>query len=245
MWLQIEDKKKMTALDVACRHGSDDDLAFLLIQATDTERLTSRHTLSHLCKSKEEKYAVFKEILAKIKRDSTAEKNYLDVIVKKHLILHTAAEHNHLKIVESLYRDYDVDRDLKDSKNGNLVIHLAAKQNSVELFNLLSVYNAVAFKTNSNLDNALHIAAQYNCARFIRRFLEYERFLASKAESESYIPCMCRCDYLCTCDASYVTSVDQLNKKDYNPLMMAIASRNHKCVEEIVNSYEYADARLG
>jgi ankyrin repeat protein len=67
--------------------------------------------------------------------------------------------------------------------------------------------------------------------------LEYEKNLLDKVENDAYIPCMCRCD-ICTCDTSSTSSpsqlVDQLNKKNYDPLMMAIASRNHKCVEELI-----------
>lgn len=154
-----------------------------------------------------------------------------------------AAEHNHLKIVEALFRDYEVDPDLKDTKSDNLIIHLAAKQNSVDLFNLLVRYNAVSFKTNNNLDNALHIASQNNCSRFIRRLLEYEKILSDKAENEAYIPCMCRCDYLCSCDAT-TSSIEQLNKKDYTPIMMAIASRNHKCVEELILTSEAQNRKV-
>ena len=176
IYFKIEDTKKMTPLDVACRHGSGDDVAFLLVQATDVERLTNRQTLIYLCKSKEEKYAVFKEIMEKIRRESTSEKKYLDTIVKKPLTLHTAAEHNHLKIVESFFRDYEADQDLKDAKTGNLTIHLAAKQNSIELLNLLISYNEASFKTNNNLDNALHIAAQNNCSRFIRYCFNFFTF---------------------------------------------------------------------
>ena len=234
----------MTPLDVACRHGSDDELAFLLVQVTDIERLTNRQTLIYLCKSKEEKYGVFKVIMEKIKRESTSDKKYLDIITKKPLILHTAAEHNHLKIVESLFRDYEVDQDLKDNKTGNLIIHLAAKQNSIDLFNLLVNYNAVSFKTNSNLDNALHIASQNNCSRFIRCLLEYEKMLEEKSENDAYIPCMCRCDVICTCETSNTSSIEQLNKKNYDPLMMAIASRNHKCVEELILASEAYNRKI-
>ena len=45
-------------------------------------------------------------------------------------ILHLAVENNHLNIVELLFRDYNLQRDLKDSLNGNLPIHLAAKVNN-------------------------------------------------------------------------------------------------------------------
>jgi len=87
-------------------------------------------------------------------------------------------------------------RDLRDGFNGNLPIHLAAKNGSCEMFYLLQKYDACSFKANNNLENALHIAAQHNRSKFIFEFLKYEKCLIDQSNginssngTTGFMPC--------------------------------------------------------
>ena len=245
-YFKIEDRKKLTPLEIACIKSVSDDIANLLIDATDVEKLSNRLTIHLICKNKEDKFFLAKKILEKVKTESKQEKNYLAALLKKEdpnkkTILHVATEYKQLKIVESLFRDYNADKDVRDGKNGNYLIHLAAKQASTDLMHILEKYDAVSFKQNFNLENALHVAAQNNASRFLRRLLDYEKTLVNKIDNENFITCICKCEF-CECD--YVPQCVQLDKKKYTPLMSALAALNHKCVEEIISVNENVDVDM-
>ena len=77
---------------------------------------------------------------------------------------------------------------------GNYLIHTAAKNGSIKLLELLEKYDAISFRTNSNKENALHIAAEYNSSLFIRDFLKFEYELLTDPGSDRFMKCMCVCD---------------------------------------------------
>ena len=59
-------------------------------------------------------------------------------------------------------------------------VHLAARQGSPDLLNLLIKYNAFSVKRNKFHENALHIAAANNKFEFIKVFLAYEATYVEK-----------------------------------------------------------------
>jgi hypothetical protein len=78
-------------------------------------------------------------------------------------------------------------RELRDGQRGNLPIHVCAKSGSLAMFKVLRRYDAVSFRPNNQLENALHIAAQHNKASFITRFLEFEQMLMDKNNFEDEV----------------------------------------------------------
>ncbi len=112
-------------------------------------------------------------MLAKLRAASTSEKNYLEQALRsedntRHNLLHITVKNNHLKIVDMLFCEFNVDKDSKESKHGNYPIHSAAKNGSVPLLKILQKYDAVSFKSNGDCKNALHIAAETNSFNFIK-----------------------------------------------------------------------------
>ena len=75
--MKIEDRKKLTPLEIACIKSGNDDIACLLIDATDVERLTNRLTIHLICKNKDDKFFLVNKILEKIKNESKPENNQL------------------------------------------------------------------------------------------------------------------------------------------------------------------------
>ena len=240
----------MTPLHLACKYGYD-EVAELLIDKIDAERLINpTHTIDfnktlplHLaCEHKNEKYFIVRKILDKLKA-TPSKLNLLEVALKKEdssrqTILLIAIENNHLNIVESLFRDYNVNREQRNGHNGNYAIHYVAKSGSLEMFNLLQKYNAVSFRTNNNKENALHIAAHHNKHRFITEFLKYEALLMHNQEEKTSIPmpCMCLCD-----EEEFMPSNKQKDSKHYTPLFKAIAAGNQKCVEVLLTNEKNVD----
>lgn len=237
---------------MACKFGNE-DVAVLLIEKIDAEKLyqlcinETPVNLSpvHLtCRNKNEKFLIVKTILDKLKKEGEkSNKNYLEQLSKKEdlnrqTILHISIENNHLKTVDLLLREYNFNREQSDSQTGNLPIHIAAKNGSIDMLNLLIKYDAVSFKSNNNHENALHIAALNNRHRFIHEFLKYEKSLithrkdcATKIDS-NYMPCICYCDSVDL--KNHILCIRQRDKHFYTPLMRAIASDNQKCVDELI-----------
>jgi ankyrin repeat protein len=258
---QLEDKKGMTALHLACKHGHD-ELALLLIDKTDAEKLCSKSAetlpLHVAARNKNEKYELVKRMLEKIRKASAEESRskLLSVALRKEdtgrqPLLHIAVENGHINIVELLLRDYGVDKEQRDSKHGNLPIHVAARTGSVEMLQVLQKHDAFSFKQNNNMETALHVAAANNRIRFIRKFMRHEKHLMRRAreqeddyeheyvggagagdEDEHSLVCMCRCDI----GVDHVPSVLVCNKQMYTPLMSAVAAGNQRCVEELLQA---------
>lgn len=256
----------MTPVQIACKYGCE-EVAELLINEMNYNKLIDLilsnnecHLLPlHLvCKLKEEKISIVRNYLVRIKQKLIADdpdkyNQTIENILKKQdenkqTILHISIEKCHFQIIELLLKDYNVSnclKDLKEGNNGDLPIHFVAKMGSVEIFYLLQKYDSVSFKTNNNLENALHIASLYNRDRFINEFLKYEIHLISQNSQLStptsanctnhFVKCAC----ICRLDLSdHVPAIRDKDIKSYTPLISAIASSNQKCVKELIeNSY--------
>ena len=116
---------------MACKYGYD-EVAEALIDKIEPEKLVNpTHVLDfhktlplHLaCQNKNEKHFIVKKILNKL-RDASTKANLLELALKKEdtsrqTILLIAVENNHLNIVESLLKDYNVNKEQKNGHNGN------------------------------------------------------------------------------------------------------------------------------
>lgn len=231
----------------ACKLGNE-DVAELLIDKMDGNLLInlmmSDASPLHLAtKNKTEKYVTAKKLLEKVYEECSKKvsgRDLFDKILKREdqnrqTVLHLAVENNHLNIVEILFRDYNIAKDLKDGLNGNLPIHLAAKNGSCEMFYLLQKYDAVSFKPNNNLENALHIAAFHNRSKFIREFLKYEKYLLENKDSEDskFMQCICVCELD---KDQYIPCIRAKDSKQNTPLLTALAALNQRCVEELMEN---------
>lgn len=99
-----------------------------------------------ICENKSEKFLLFKAYIEKIKSEKQLDRCLKKENDSQQTILHISIENNHLNIVELLFRGLNMSKDLRDGLNGNLPIHSAAKNGSIEMFNLLHKYDAVSFK---------------------------------------------------------------------------------------------------
>lgn len=217
----------MTALQMACSLANDnDEIIRLLIDKTSAEKICcfKVHNTSPvhlLCKNKEEKLELVRSMLDKLKAESTPEKNYIKYILKKEdtaksTIAHLAIGNNHCKILELLFKQFNLNRDIREGKMGNYLVHSAARNGSVKMLRLLQQFDAVLFGVNSNRDNALHVAAEYDSSQFIREFLWLEKEPIFNMQK--------------------VQPVQMTNKDQFTPLMTALAFSNQKCVEELISS---------
>ncbi len=238
MQTKIEDKKSLTSLHLACKNANS-DLAILLVQHSDIDSLIKQTApdtflLHIICKSKSEMTSLVQAILNKLKTASdnnttaTTTRNLLKLAFtredsNRQPLLHIAIQNNHLNIVETLMRDYLIDKDIKDAKNGNLATHEVARTGSVAMFDLLEKYDFISNKQNNNLENALHIAASANRDLFIHRYLFYEN-----NTDMSRVECQCSCD-----SSVAIPSVQVLNKDFLTPLLLAAINGNLKCLREL------------
>lgn len=152
-----------------------------------------------LCKNKEEKLELVAQALGKLKYESTSTRNLVEYALQKEdltrqTIAHLAIANNHARILEMLFGKFELNREIREGKMGNYLIHTAAKNGSTKILELLEKYDAMSFRTNTNKENALHIAAEYNSSGFIRQFLQFEDELVNNPESERFLRCMCVCD---------------------------------------------------
>ena len=214
----------------------------MLIDYTSPEKLSCYKVPNavlpiHLaCKSKEEKLDIVRKMLNKLKNESTLDKNYLDFALRKEdssrqPLVFIAINNNHFNIVEALYKEFFLDRDIKEGKLGNLAIHVGAKNGSVKILDILAKNDAISFGQNNNLDNVLHIACENNSVKFIKEFLIFEKNLLNRVETDRNYFCACICSL-----GSHTPSVRVRNKKLFTPLMSAVVHGNHKCVEELLHS---------
>ena len=79
---------------------------------------TTTSPIHLICKNKEEKLDLVEQAMCKLKRESTDQKNYVEYILKKEditrqTIAHLAIANNHLRILELLFVQFDLDRDVK------------------------------------------------------------------------------------------------------------------------------------
>jgi ankyrin repeat protein len=268
----------LTPLQTACKYGAD-DVAFLLLSKTDVEKLITpnrpeerRDMAFHLvCRNKVQKEFLLKAILEKIANFTPTTGEETEKISKKYLemalvredsarqtLLHIAIENNHINIIELLLRDYAVDRELKEGKQGNMAIHVAAKFGSIEVFNILQKYDAISFKSNNNGENALHIAARNNKSTFIKHFLDHETNLMNKIKENEdnlltnvnmkddtkVLTSLITTATNCMCNCSHTPALYAINNQHYTPLMSAIVAGNEMCVEELAaNIYCQLDAK--
>ena len=207
-----------------------------------------------ICKHKEEKYEIVKRVLDKINAetkdnqilisfyysDCIYDENvnlFLNDILKKvdfngHFLLNILIENNHLKIIELLLKDYNkYILDIEDP-NGNLFIHLAAKNGSPDLLKLLIKYNAFSVKLNKNNENGLHIAAANNKFNFIKEYLAYEKTYAEKYLTEQQTDT----DSEHAEVSVYKPSVKCFDKNNKTPLFTAVLNGHLKCVEVLATS---------
>jgi ankyrin repeat protein len=148
----------MTPLQISCKHDNDSVAELIINHDMDIEKLlTSNFPLHLICKSKIEKIHLVNLTLLKFKlAQANNAKAYLEQALSKldsnkQTILHISVENNHLNIVELLFRDFNINKLLKDGKNGNLAIHLVAKTGSLKMLDILHKYDAVFNYRNNNL----------------------------------------------------------------------------------------------
>ena len=214
----------MTPLHLACKLGNE-KIGVYLVDRTSQIHLTNlENSPLHLtCRNSKEKYDLAKKLLEKINSTSTNENNYiLDLITnldpKRQSLLQIVIENSHYNILDLIFEKYYMYDDLPD-KNGNLPIHLVAKNGSKEALNILIKYKAMSFKPNIESDYPLHIAALNNRPQFITTFIAYEKeYFESLEGIQNLVPGV-RC----------------LNKEKQTPLYTAIINSNLKCVEILVN----------
>jgi ankyrin repeat protein len=243
---------------LACKNGFD-QIAFLLVEKIKIENLIELNTKGlplHLtCKNKEEKLNLVNFILNKIKNEanpheiliksyySNLNKNedfnyYLNEILNKfdyndQSVLSILVEMNHLNIIELLLKEFFIYIQNFQDKNGNLLIHLAAKSGSTDLLKLLIKYDLFSLNLNNNKENGLHIAASYNKFNFIKEYLAHEKTYinnlllegenldqAQKSFLKSYIP----------------PSVKRFNIDKKTPLFIAVINGYPKCIEALTAS---------
>jgi ankyrin repeat protein len=224
----LEDESDLNPFQLACKNGFD-QLGFCFLDKVSSEKLIvanhNNYYLHLLCKNKEEKLGLVSKILEKLRKDSTREKNYLDeallsLDMNKQTVLNIAIDNNHLNIVELLLKDYYKEKVLVEDKNGNMPIHYAAKCGSTEILKVIVKCNGFTIRTNSNGENALHIAASNNKFKFIRDFIINERKCEEKKMgAKDYVPCVRVC-----------------NKNNLQPMFLAVIGGHQKCVEILTQS---------
>jgi ankyrin repeat protein len=247
----------MTPFSIACKYGYD-DIALQILNRTNIENIISVPNdclpLHFICKFKEEKLELVKSIMNKLnsqKRLSNIltacyynneiinEDENFNIYVNEAIklldnngetIFSYLIENNHLNIIEFILKEFNqYVVDLID-KNNNYVIHLAAKSGTADILKLLVKYNLFSAKTNSNGENALHIAAANNKFNFIKDYLICEKNIMNKEASEK--------DNKVDDNIAKISlaSVNCLNKNGQTPLFVAINAGNLKCVEALTNS---------
>lgn len=247
----------MAPFSIACKYGYD-DIALQILNRTNIENIISVPNdclpLHFSCKFKEEKLELVKSILNKLnsqKRLSNIltacyynnqiinEDENFNIYVNEAIklldnngetILSYLIENNHLNIIEFILKEFNqYVVDLID-KNNNYVIHLAAKSGTADILKLLVKYNLFSARTNSNGENALHIAAANNKFNFIKDYLICEKNIMNKESSEKDNEVD---DNILKVSLS---SVNCLNKNGQTPLFVAINAGNLKCVDALTNS---------
>ena len=89
-----------------------------------------------------------------------------------------------------LLNEYNANKEVREGKNGNLIMHTAAKTGSTDMLELLKQNDAVNKQQNNNLENALHVAVLNNRYTFIEKYLHYEN-----NPSDLSIECQCSCEH--------------------------------------------------
>jgi ankyrin repeat protein len=216
-------------------------LALLFINQTDSEALSDlivndltdgTYLPLHLaCRHKNEKLEIVKTYLYKIFDNKKFQQCIYKEDKHKQTILHISIENNHINIVELLFRNFAINTDLRESQDGNLPIHSAAKNGSLEMFSLLQKYDAVSFETNKNMENALHIASSHNRSKFISEFLKYEKAYINSDDNERFVKCACAC----RSGETHVSCKKGIDNRNFTPLLTALATCNQRCVEELID----------
>lgn len=221
--LTLEDAENMTPLQLACKIGNEEITNLIikkLIEQNKFDLLQHKTfavspiylTVLH----QHEKYLTFRLLYIKLKELGLLEMILSEVDEENKTLLEKSLEIGHLQIIDLLLKDnefknsYDV--------NGDLIMHIAAKYGTKDLFETLVKYDCVSFQLNkSNHENALHIAAKYNGFEFIKCLLEYEKNFFKTANSSKPM-------------------VQIKNKNNLTPLQVAIMKRYDRCVKELIES---------
>jgi ankyrin repeat protein len=230
----------VTSLHLACKHGFDDISEAIVDKLVSIRNLTSpmydNLPMHFLCKNRNENVRLLRKMLNKIRDDSTEELQQILTRLdqNRHTMLQNGIEYNLLSIVDCLLEEFYNRDDTSDSqstssslyedRNGNLPIHYAAKTCGPEMLQVLIKNNCFSLRRNSNLDNAVHIAAANNGFKFIKEFLAYEKIHAEKLTNKQI--------------KDYIPSVKCYNKSGYTPLFVALTAGNIKCVESILGDEE-------
>jgi ankyrin repeat protein len=239
----------MTALDISCKYGFH-DIATVLVDKAKIETLLNPNKegspLYLACKNKKENLAIVKKILDRLKNEQEALNDdsihYANDILKKldnnQTVLSISINNNHLNIVELLLKEHFKCITSIEDKNGNSLIHLAAKNGSPDLLKLLIKHNAFSMKLNKNNDSPLHIAAANNKFNFIKEFLAYEKVYMERSHEEKETSATSILTTMSSTDStdshsnqSYIPSIKRVNKNEHTPLFVAVVSGHLKCVE--------------
>ena len=121
--LGLEDKRSLTPLQLSCKNETD-QITHLLVEHTDVEQLVrpsaANFPLHLLCRCKTEKKSLIELYLRKLEAASSKRgKNYVqmalrEVDVCKMPLLHIAAEWQHRALVESLFSNFEAEKDQVD-----------------------------------------------------------------------------------------------------------------------------------
>jgi ankyrin repeat protein len=147
-------KNKSTALHYACQYGHD-EISQMLIDLTDTEYLSfiqienGNLPLHLVARQNKENIPLIEKQLKKIEESETSAdylNNALNCVDERgQSLIEIAIENSHFNLVEFLLKKYDIDKNKRNDKTGNTLIHTAAQVGSIEILDLLVKYSPNLF----------------------------------------------------------------------------------------------------
>ena len=208
---------------MACKLGNE-EITKLIIYKTKINKLDDKiFNLSPIyivCSLRKEKFQTFRILFNILKENKLLNSIFDRFDDENKTLLEISIERNHLKIIDLILSEYkELKKAEKYDSNGNLIIHIASKYGTKELFEILLKNDLISFKStlNSN-ENALHISANYNKFEFIKSLLKYEKETFQSDEL----------------GAKHL--IKYKNKQNYTPLQIAIIKRYEKCTKELIVS---------